>query len=59
MLEPGLRTEYIYRRDSGGYPKHWDARIFLPAYDLFFPIRVDRNLQPGRVHVRLRPAVGE
>ena len=55
---PGHRVMFVpwYHAVS---PESLHFPLFATQKDLFFPFRVDRNLVPGRVHVRLHPLGAE
>jgi hypothetical protein len=46
----------VHWRDAAVEGTLWNFPIFLPAFDLFVPIRIDPGPRPKRIHVKLRLA---
>jgi len=53
VLVPGKRVLFIPYYHAVSEGQHFP--LFARTEDLFFPLRTDKNLQPGRIHLRLHP----
>jgi hypothetical protein len=54
-LSPQMRIEFISWMEGYSPWSQLHFPLFLPFFDLFKPVRVNRALSPSRVHVRLHP----
>lgn len=54
-LTPHTRTEIITWMEGFAPWSQLHFPLFLPFWDLFLPVQMNRALEPSRVHVRMRP----
>ena len=54
LLGPGGQTFVIPWTDGYLGPLTWYFPLWLSVEELFFPLRVQNDLDPDRIHVRLR-----
>ncbi len=57
LLVPGDEVkDLVYWRDTDRFPIHFPYVDTLPFEDFFMPVKLDGDLEPTRIHVRMRLA---